>query len=84
MLAGRVGIIKIETEGDLFSFLFYDSPRLQALAAFLDAKRVSYRIESDRKLKLEIWGRDPVQRLVRLKRLLQEHCDRASDIKSIQ
>jgi hypothetical protein len=41
-------------------------------------------LEGDRRLRIEIWGRDAAQQLLRLKSILKEFRERDSDVKSIQ
>lgn len=82
--AKRWGISRLDANGDDFTLLFVEPSELLSLSALLERERCSFSIETEHKLRVEIWGRDEAQRLARLKRILQERRERDTDIKSIQ
>ena len=84
LLARRVGLVRVDEDGESFALTFAKTAAALSLASYLERINCAFRLEAERKLRVDIWGRDPVQRLVRLKRILQEVWEHASDIKSIQ
>jgi transcription-repair coupling factor (superfamily II helicase) len=87
LLLKRLRIPRLEGQNESFTLHFQPHADITELPAFIDLlerKKGSYRLESERRLSVEIWGRTLAQRVMRLKRILQEHLDHASDIKSIQ
>ena len=79
LLFMKIGIMRLDGgEGDRFALHFFAPDRLERTLSVLDAAKASYVIETDRKIRLEIWGRSAGQRLSRLKRILQEVADRVT------
>lgn len=84
LLARRAGLMRVDQDGESFVFTFAITTAALSLASYLEQIHCAFRLEAERKLRVDIWGRDALQRLVRLKRILQESWEHASDIKSIQ
>ncbi len=84
LLLKQVGIVRLDDDGEAFALTFVGAAAALSLASYCEGINCGFRLETERKLRVEIWGRDLVQRLVRLKRILQEAWEHASDIKSIQ
>jgi transcription-repair coupling factor (superfamily II helicase) len=81
----RLGITRLDGgEGDSLVLHFAPREGLDRLPAFLDGKKCVYAAETDLKLRMEIWARNPAQRLARLKRILQEFHESDSRVGSIQ
>ena len=74
----RLGVFRLEGDSENFILHFAPHADIQSLTAQFEEKKVAFHLESERKLKLEIWGRNFPQRLIRLKRILQEKDERAS------
>jgi transcription-repair coupling factor (superfamily II helicase) len=80
-----LGIARVDGgEGESFLLHFSRQTGLDRLLAFLDGKKCTCFLETERKLRIEIWGRNLAQRLTRLKRMLQEYAESDRHIKSIQ
>jgi transcription-repair coupling factor (superfamily II helicase) len=84
LLSKQIGILRIDGEVESFSLHFAKDVVVRALTPFLEGRNCAFALEMERKLKIDIWGRDLFQRLLRLKSILQEFWEHASDIKSIQ
>ncbi|MEN6485493.1 MAG: transcription-repair coupling factor [Syntrophobacteraceae bacterium] len=84
LLCKRLGIAKMEGDEEFFTLHFTGPGELHRLLPGMEERKCSFVRETDRRLKVEIWGRHWPQRLARLKRILQEADERASDTKSIQ
>jgi len=84
LLLKRYGVVRMDGDEESFTLLFSSPGDINGLMSFLDEKRCSCVLETDRKLKIEIWARHLAQRLMRLKRILQDFAERDSDIKSIR
>lgn len=84
LLLREKGITRLEDDGEAFALHFQRPEFLVQSTSQLARKRCEFRPQTDRKLTVEIWGRGLPQRLMRLKRILQELAERASDSKSIQ
>ncbi len=81
LVAKRLGIIRLDKDGDNFSLHFSPRAAMERVASFLEEKRCTFFIEAERKVKVEIWGRHLAQEVRRLKRILQELDERVSDVK---
>jgi transcription-repair coupling factor (superfamily II helicase) len=79
MLFKERGIIRIDGDGDWFTLHFAPQADVESVLNHFEAKKCSCRVEGPRKLQVEIWGRHLPQRLLRLKRTLQELNGRVSD-----
>ncbi len=84
LLSKQVGMLRIDGDDESFCLHFAADAPFRSFASFLASKNCSFNPAMERRLRVDIWGRDSAQRLVRLKRTLQEFWERASDIKSIQ
>lgn len=78
------GIVRMDGDSETFTLHFHQPESLVRVCSHLAQKRCEFRPETDRKLTIEIWGRGLPQRLMRLKRILQELAEHVSDSKSIQ
>jgi transcription-repair coupling factor (superfamily II helicase) len=84
LLMKRIGMVRIDGNGESFCLHFAAHASALLATSFLDNRSCSFNLTAERKLTVDIWGRDLAQRLVRLKRILQEFLEHASDTKSIQ
>jgi transcription-repair coupling factor (superfamily II helicase) len=73
-----LGVLRLEGDAENFIFHFSSGANVAGLLFYFEEKKYTFVLESDRKLRLEIWGRNFAQRLVRLKRILQEWGEHAS------
>ncbi len=73
----------VRLDGDEETFVLHFSPQvnLMQILARLEENRCTYALETDKRLRVEIWGRSMAQRLSRLKRLLQGQGENVSDDK---
>jgi transcription-repair coupling factor (superfamily II helicase) len=78
LLCRKLGIAKLDGEGDLLTLHFAGSSSVLELLAYLGEKKCTVIPESDRKLRVEVWAKSPAQRLLRLKKLLQGFLEHAS------
>ncbi len=74
----KLKVVRLEGDDETFTFHFAPSADFFPLLSIFEEKKCSFTFESDRKLKVEIWGRNFAQRLVRLKRILQESYENAT------
>jgi transcription-repair coupling factor (superfamily II helicase) len=79
MLCKQRGIIRLDGDGDWFALQFTPHADVESVLNLFVEKKCACRVEGPRKLQVEIWGRHVAQRLLRLKRTLQELNGRASD-----
>jgi transcription-repair coupling factor (superfamily II helicase) len=84
LLMKRTGMLRLDDDGESLCLYFAADAVVRSFASFLESRSCSFSQTMERKLTVAIWGRDLTQRLVRLKRILQEFWEHASDIKSIQ
>jgi transcription-repair coupling factor (superfamily II helicase) len=84
LLMKRIAILRLDDEGESFCVHFAAEASARLFTSFLESKSCSFSLPMESKVRVDIWGRDLAQRLVRLKRILQEFREHASDIKSIQ
>jgi transcription-repair coupling factor (superfamily II helicase) len=78
LLCKKLGITKLDGEGDIIGMHFTSASPVLELLAYLTDKKYTVMPESDRKLRVEVWSKSPIQRLLRLKKLLQEFLEHAS------
>lgn len=76
-----LGVLRLEGDAENFIFHFSSGANVASLLIYFEEKKFTFVLESDRKMKLEIWGRNFPQRLVRLKRILQELDEHVSAFK---
>ncbi|MEN6439907.1 MAG: transcription-repair coupling factor [Syntrophobacter sp.] len=74
----RLDVLRLEGNEESFTMHLAQSADAGFLIRLFENKKCSILLESERRLKVEIWGRNFVQRLVRLKRILQELDERAT------
>ena len=84
LLMKRIGMLRLDGDGESLGLHFATDASAQSFASFLDSKSCTFNPTMERKLTVDIWGRDLAQRLGRLKRILQEFLEHATDVKSIQ
>lgn len=84
LMLKRHGVVRMDGDEESFTLHFSSAGNVDTLVSFLDERKCSHRLETDRKLRIEIWARDLAQRLTRLKRILQDFAERGSDVKSIR
>jgi len=84
LLLKRGGILRIDGDDESFCLHFAEDIPVRSFISFLTIRNYAFNILVERKLKVHVWGRDLAQRLVRLKRILQEFWEHANDTKSIQ
>ena len=78
------GVVRMDGDEESFTLHFASARVIGGLRSFLDEKKCTCSLEGDRKLRIEIWARHLPQRLMRLKRILQDFGERDSDVKSIR
>lgn len=74
----RLKVLRLEGDSESFTLHFAPNAEIQPLLSVCDEKKCAFTLESERKLKLDIWGRSIGQRIVRLKRILQDLDERAT------
>lgn len=79
MLFKERGITRLDGDGDWLALHFAPHADVESVLALFEAKKCACRVEGPRRLQVEIWGRHLPQRLLRLKRALQELNGRVSD-----
>ncbi|MHC1741445.1 MAG: transcription-repair coupling factor [Syntrophobacteraceae bacterium] len=79
MLFKEKGIIRLDGDADWLVLHFAPHADVQAVLDLFEAKKCAFKVEGPRKLQVEIWGRHLAQRLLRLKRTLQELNGHVSD-----
>ncbi|MGA7877227.1 MAG: TRCF domain-containing protein, partial [Desulfoferrobacter sp.] len=84
LLFKRCGIVKMDGDGEVIVLHFHRQENMILVLSHLARMKCEFRPESDRKLSVEIWARSLPQRLMRLKRILQEIAEHASDNRSVQ
>ncbi len=72
LLLKKLGIIRLEGDSENFILHFAPGVNIWPVMSLLEGKKCTFAPESERKLKVEIWGRNFPQRVLRLKRILQE------------
>ncbi len=82
LLFKNLAIVRLD--GDEETFVLHFSPRvdLMQILARIEENRCAYTLETDKRLRVEIWGRSMAQRLSRLKRMLQGQGENVSDEKA--
>lgn len=74
----RIRVLRLEGDEEGFTMLFAANAEIQPLLSIFEEKKCTFSIGSERKLRVEIWGRGFAHRLVRLKKILQELDERAT------
>jgi transcription-repair coupling factor (superfamily II helicase) len=78
LLLKGFGVVRLEGDDENLILHFAQGIDIWPIMSFLEEKKCSFAPESERKLKVEIWGRNFPQRVVKLKRILQELSEHAS------
>lgn len=84
LILKRLGIVRVDTESEGFLLTFAPTADLPGFLFFLEGKKCNVSLTGDRKLRVEVWARDPSQQVAKLKSILKECWEHASDVKSIQ
>jgi transcription-repair coupling factor (superfamily II helicase) len=84
LILKKMGISRMDGERELFILHFTDRKDFDRFVSRLGEMKCTFSAETGLKLKVEIWGRHWPQRLVRLKRILQEQGEHVSEAKSVQ
>jgi len=79
LLLKRLKVVRLDGDAENFILSFAQGVDIGPVISFFGQKKLSFTPESERKLKVEIWGRNFPQRILRLKRILQELDENATD-----
>ncbi|MCK8600400.1 transcription-repair coupling factor [Desulfoferrobacter suflitae] len=79
LLFKRHGVVRMDSAGEAVVLHFQRPEQMILISSHLARKKCEFRPESECKLTMEIWARSLPQRLLRLKRILQEMAEHASD-----
>ncbi|MGO9020541.1 MAG: transcription-repair coupling factor [Syntrophobacteraceae bacterium] len=72
LLLKRLKVVRLDGDDENFVLSFAQGVDIWPVLSFFEQKKLNFTPESERKLKVEIWGRNFPQRILRLKRILQE------------
>jgi transcription-repair coupling factor (superfamily II helicase) len=72
LLLKGLKVVRLDGDAENFFISFAPGVDIWPIMSLFERKKVNFAPESQRKLKVEIWGRNFPQRLLRLKRILQE------------
>jgi transcription-repair coupling factor (superfamily II helicase) len=72
LLLKRLKVVRLDGDQENFILSFAQGVDIWPAISFFEKKKLNFATESERKLKVEIWGRNFPQRILRLKRILQE------------
>jgi transcription-repair coupling factor (superfamily II helicase) len=75
LLLKRVGVLRIDGEDDSLTLHFAKKPAARSFASFLERMSCQFTFLLEHKLQVDVWGRDLVHRLRRLKRIFNEFSD---------
>ncbi len=79
LLLKRLKVVRLDGDAENFILSFAQGVDIWPVISFFEQKKLNFAPESERKLKVEIWGRNFPQRILRLKRILQELHENATD-----
>ena len=79
LLLKRLKVVRLDGDAENFILSFAQGVDICPVLSFFEQKKLNFAPESERKLKVEIWGRNFPQRILRLKRILQELHENATD-----
>jgi len=79
LLLKRLKVVRLDGNTESFTLSFAQDVDTLPMISFFEHKKLNFASESQRKLKVEIWGRNFPQRILRLKRILQEFDENARD-----
>ena len=72
LLLKRLKVVRLDGDAENFIISFAQGMDIWPVISFFEQKKLNFAPESERKLKVEIWGRNFPQRILRFKRILQE------------
>ena len=72
LLLKRLKVVRLDGDAENFILSFAQGVDIWPVINFFERKKLNFAPESDLKLRVEIWGRNFPQRILRLKRILQE------------
>jgi transcription-repair coupling factor (superfamily II helicase) len=72
LLLKRLKVVRLDGDEENFTLSFAQGVDIWPAVSFFEKKKLNFATESERKLKVEIWARNFPQRILRLKRILQE------------
>jgi transcription-repair coupling factor (superfamily II helicase) len=72
LLLKGLKVVRLDGDSENFIMSFAQGVDIWPVMSLFERKKLNFAPESERKLKIEIWGRNFAQRLLRLKRILQE------------
>jgi transcription-repair coupling factor (superfamily II helicase) len=72
LILKRLKVTRLDGDEENFILYFAQGSDIWPAMSFFEQKKLNFAPESERKLKVEIWGRNFPQRILRLKRILQE------------
>ncbi|SPF49793.1 Transcription-repair-coupling factor [Syntrophobacter sp. SbD1] len=72
LLLKRRKIVRLDGDAENFVLHFAQGTDIWPVMSFFEQRKLNFAPESERKIKVEIWGRNFQQRILRLKRMLQE------------
>jgi transcription-repair coupling factor (superfamily II helicase) len=78
----RTAIVRLDGDEETFVLHFAPQANVVQILGGLEEKRCNYTLETDKRMRVEIWGRSMAQRLSRLKRVLQGQDENVSDEKA--
>jgi transcription-repair coupling factor (superfamily II helicase) len=82
LLFRNLAVVRLDGDEETFVLHFSPQVNLMQILSSLEENRCTYTLETDKRLRVEIWGRTMAQRLSRLKRLLQGQGENVSDEKA--
>ena len=78
LLLRRLKVSRLDGDAENLHLSFGQPEDAQPVISLFEQKKLNFSRESQCKVKVEIWGRNFPQRLVRLKRILQETTENAT------
>ncbi|MGO9312791.1 MAG: transcription-repair coupling factor [Syntrophobacteraceae bacterium] len=72
LLLKRLKVVRLDGDDENFIISFAQGADIWPVMSLFEQKKLNFAPETERKLKVEIWGRNFPQRILRLKRILQE------------
>ncbi len=72
LLLKRLKVVRLDGDQENFILSFAQGVDIWPAITFFEKEKLNFAPESERKLKVEIWGRNFPQRVLRLKRILQQ------------
>jgi transcription-repair coupling factor (superfamily II helicase) len=80
LLLKGLKVVRLDGDAENFIVSFAQGVDIWPILRLFEQKKLNFAPESERKLRVEIWGRNFAQRLLRLKRILQELNEDATDL----